>query len=169
MKLFLSIVFTFFLFLNTFSQTKEEVLRDAEKSLQAALSSDFKTVIKHTYPSIVKLMGGEEKAISLIEKTFDDMKKNQGFKFEKSAVISVSEIVKEQNQYRCFLKNNSQMVINNQRIKRESYLLGIYNEVDKFWFFIEAKQLLNTSINSFLPDFKTELVIPEGKMTSENI
>jgi hypothetical protein len=169
MNKLLSIVFTFVLCFNTFSQTKEDALRDAKKTSKATLTSDFKTVIKHTYPTIVEVMGEEEKAISFIGKTFEDMEKNQGFKFEKAEVISVSEIVKEQNQYRCFVKSNNQMVIGNQRIKGESYLLGIYNEDGKFWYFIEAKQLLNPSIHQVLPDFKTELAIPQGKISSEKI
>ena len=150
------------------SQTKEDALRDAKITSKATLNFDFRTVIKHTYPPIVEIMGGKENAISFIEKTFENMIK-QGFKFEKANVISVSEIVKEQNQYRCFVKNNNHIIMAGQRIKSESYLLGIYNEKDKFWYFIEAKQLLNPNISKILSDFKTKLVIPQGKMTREKI
>jgi hypothetical protein len=169
MNKFLLLLFIVFFSFNTFSQTKEDALRDAKITSKATINSDFKTVIKHTYPPIVKVMGGAQNAISFIEKSFEDMKINQGFKFEKSEVISVSEVIKEQNQYRCFVKTMNQMVVADQRIKGESYLLGIYNDVDKFWYFIEAKQLANPAISQVLPDFKTELVIPQGKMSSEKI
>ena len=162
------IIFSFFFCFSAVSQTKEEALRDAKLTSKATLNFDFKTVIKHTYPPVLKLMGGKENAISVIKNTFDTMKK-QGFKFEKSEVISVSNIVKEQNQYRCFVKNKNQMVMAGQRIKSESYLLGVFNHKDKFWYFIEAKQLTNPQITKVLPNFKTDLVIPQGKMSSEKI
>lgn len=168
MSKFLSIILILFFCFTSISQTKEDALRDAKITSKATLNSDFKKVIKHTYPPIVKIMGGKENAVSFIEKTFKDMK-TQGFTFEKAEVVSVSEIVKEQGEYRCFVKNNNQMVMSDQRIKSESYLLGIYNEADKFWYFIEAKQLTNPAISQILPNFKTELVIPQGKISTEKL
>ena len=113
-------------------------------------------------------MGGKEKALTIITSSMENMEKS-GFKFEKADVIAASEVVKEQNQYRCYIKNKYVMTYNNQRITSEAYLLGIYNKTDKVWNFIEAKQLANPAISSVLPDFKTELIIPQGKVVTEKI
>jgi hypothetical protein len=61
------------------------------------------------------------------------------------------------------------MKFNDQKITSEAYLFGIYNEEQKSWNFIEAKQLANSAINQVLPDFKTELIIPQGKVSTEKI
>ncbi|MGB0879095.1 MAG: hypothetical protein ACPGTO_00855 [Polaribacter sp.] len=168
MNRFLSIFFSFFLCLSIVSQTKEEAIRDAKKTAKATLASDFKTVLDFTYPPVVNLMGGKEKALATIISSMEEMEKS-GFKFEKADVISASDIVKEQNQYRCFIKNNYVMLLNGQKITSEAYLLGIYNDADKVWNFIEAKQLGNPAISKVLPNFKTALIIPQGKMLTEKI
>lgn len=161
-------ILSLFFSLTVLCQTKEEAFRDANITTKATLQSDIKTVLQHTYPPVLEMMGGREKALTFITKTMEDMTE-KGFKFENATVISVSKIVKEQNQNRCFVKNNYTMTFNGYRIKSEAYLLGIYNDDDKFWYFIEAKQLSNPAIETVLPNFKTALIIPEGKSSSEKI
>ena len=168
MNKIITLLFVFIFCLSTISQTKDEALRDAKKTAKATLNSEFKTVLKHTYLPVLKMMGGKEKALEMISKSMISMK-NQGFEFKVADVISVSEIVYEQDQYRCFIKNNYVMVFNGQKITSVSYLLGIYNEIEKIWTFIEAKQLVNPAMSQVLPSFKTKLVIPQGTMTTEKI
>ena len=149
------------------AQTKEDALRDARITSEATLKMDFKTVLKHTLPKVVDIMGGEDAALTLLNSTFDSMK-SQGFVFEKADIKTVSEIVKEQDQYRCFVEGYNQMTMAGQRIKSNSYLLGIYNDAEGFWWFIEAKQLKNTAmLDQVIPGFKTELEIPEDKVETE--
>ncbi len=154
---------------SVFSQNKTDALRDAKITSEATLKMDFKTVLKYTHPNVVKLMGGEESAVNLLTSTFDTMK-SQGFIFEKADVISVSDIVKEQGQYRCVVEGFNQMTMNDMRIKSKSYLLGVYDEEKKMWYYLEAKQLKNSAlVNQVLPDFETKLDIPEDEMTTEPI
>ncbi len=154
---------------STFAQTKEDALRDAKITSKATLNMEFETVLKHTLPAIVELMGGKEAAISTIKNMFDGMKA-QGFVFEKADVKGVSEIVKEQGQHRCIIEGFNQMKMSGQRIKSKSYLLGIYNDAGGYWWFIEAKQLKNElMLDQILPDFKTALDIPEDDIKTESI
>lgn len=41
-----------------FSQTKEDALNDAKTTSKATLEMDFETVLKHTLPKVVDMMGG---------------------------------------------------------------------------------------------------------------
>lgn len=152
-----------------FSQTKEDALKDAKTTSKATLQMDFETVLNHTLPKVVDLMGGKDAALTLLKSTFESMK-IQGFVFEKADILSVSEIVKEQKQYRCVIEGYNQMKMASQRIKSKSYLLGIYNEADEFWWFIEAKQLKNKEmLNQVIPNFETNLEIPEDDVEVEPI
>ncbi|WP_158655213.1 hypothetical protein [Flavivirga eckloniae] len=157
----------------SFAQTNEELkasaLRDAKIASQATLKMDFDKVLDYTHPNALKIMGGKEKAMELIETTFSTMKEN-GFVFEKADVLGVSEIVFEDNEYRCYIENFNQMVFNGMRIKSKSYLLGIYNSEANFWYFVEAKELKNKAMmDKVFPNFKTSLKIPEDSTTSEKI
>ncbi len=156
-------------FAQSTKELKEWALRDAKIASQATLKMDFDKVLDHTYPSALELMGGREKALDLIKATFSTMKEN-GFVFEKADVLGVSDIVFEDNQYRCYIEGFNQMVMSGMRIKSKSYLLGIYNSEEKFWYFLEAKQLKNEAmVNKVLPNFKTSLEIPDDEMTTEEI
>jgi hypothetical protein len=154
---------------NVFSQTKEDALSDAKIASKATLEMDFDTLLKYTLPSVLDMMGGKDAALTLLKSTFDGMKL-QGFVFEKADIIGVSDIVKEQGQYRCIVEGNNQMKMASQRIKSKSYLLGIYNDADAHWWFIEAKQLKNKAMtDQVLPEFKTSLDIPDDDVEVEDI
>lgn len=151
------------------SELKAQALKDAKITSQATLKFDFETVLKHTYPGVVALMGGQEKATNLLESTFNSMAQ-EGFVFEKAEIISVSDIVYEQGEYRCYIESYNQMIMNNLRIKSRAYLLGVYDSDLKYWYFIEAKQVKNnTLMDQVFPNFKTGLVIPDNEMTQEKI
>lgn len=155
--------------LSTFSQTKESALKDAKITSKATLEMDFETVLKHTLPTVVELMGGQEAALTLLTNTFDGMK-TQGFVFEKADILNVTEIVEEQGQKRCVVEGYNQMKMASQRIKSKSYLLGIYNTSDAYWWFIEAKQLKNKALlDQVIPNFKTSLDIPDDDINVEQI
>ena len=152
-----------------YSQTKEEALRDAKITSEATLNQDFKTVLKHTLPKVLELMGGQEQAIPMLKKTFEDLNA-QGFTFEKADILAVSDIIFEQEQHRCIVEGFNVMKMNNTRVKSKSFLLGVYNSEEKFWYFIEAKQLKNPNmLNMIFTDFQTKLEIPEDELTTEAI
>lgn len=161
------------LFLTTsfcvFSQTKEDALKDAKITSKATLEMDFETVLKHTLPKVVDMMGGKEAALTLLTSTFETMK-TQGFVFEKADILSVSDIVEEQGQQRCIIEGFNQMKMAGQRIKSKSYLLGVYNASDSYWWFLEAKQLKNKAlVDQVIPDFKTSLDIPDDDVQVEQL
>ena len=150
-----------------FSQTKEDALNDAKTTSKATLEMDFETVLKHTLPKVVDMMGGKKAAFTLLKSTFDTMK-TQGFVFEKADINGVSEIVEEQGQFRCVIEGYNQMKMADQRIKSKSYLLGVYNDIEKFWWFVEAKQLKNKDlVDVILPNFETHIEIPDDDVQVE--
>jgi len=152
-----------------FSQSKDEAMRDAKNAANGTLNEDFDEVIKYTFPEIIELMGGQEAARETIVKTYDSMK-TQGFAVEQADIVEVSDVVNEQGQYRCIVKSYNVMVMSGQRLKSTTHLLGVYDEEVKHWRFIEAKQLQNPALTSqILPDFKTELEIPEDKVDMEAV
>ena len=154
---------------NIFSQSKEDALKDAKTISKATLAYDFDTVLKYTLPKALEMMGGKEAAKEILTSTFEGMT-TQGFKFEKHEVIGVSDVVKEQNQYRCVVESYGQMVMPGQRIKTKSYLVGIYNDEGKHWWFIEAKQLKNEAIaDQLLPGFETALELKDDETEVEPI
>lgn len=88
---------TFFLLLIVnfsalFAQSKESAFKDAIITAQTTLKKDFKTVLEYTHPNILKVTGGADVMLPQIEAMFTRMEED-GFKFAKAEVLSVSEIV----------------------------------------------------------------------------
>ena len=156
-----------------FAQDKDELkaqaIKEAKIASQATLDEDFKTVVEYTYPEVLKLMGGKEKAVAFIKSSFDALREDD-FVFEKADVLSASDVIFEDDEYRCYIENFNQMVIGNMRVKSKSYLLGIYDDNVKHWYFLEAKQLKNQQmVDMVLPNFETSLNIPEDETTTEMV
>jgi len=62
------------------------------------------------------------------------------------------------------------MKMTGQRIRSKSYLLDVYNNTDKIWWFVEAKQLKNKAlVNVVLPNFETSLEIPDDDVQVDQI
>jgi len=148
---------------------KSTALRDAKAATEATLKEDFKTLLTYTHPNILDAAGGAEVMEEYLKTTFAEMKAN-GFSYEKVETKSVSDVVKEQGEYRCYVENYNQMRMNDKRIISTSYMLGFYNEATKKWTFVEAKEMKDTgSVIAYFPDFKTSLEIPENTMKIEDI
>jgi len=158
-----------FFFAQTNEVLKERALRDAKIASKATLEGDYKTVLKHTYPTVVEMMGGTAKATEIIKSMFAEMGE-QGFVFEKADVQFVSDVVFEQNEYRCYTQSMNVMKMNNMRINSKSYLFGFYDAEKEYWYFVEAAKMKNTELmDQLFPDFQTNMLVPEAEMDMEEI
>ena len=160
---FLILLFVFTSF-GLFSQTKESALKDANVTAQATLKEDFKTVLEYTHPNVLEVSGGMDALLPQIEKMFAEMK-TQGIKFIKSEVLSVSDIVQEQGEFRCLVKNLNIMEVGGRTLKSSSYLMGFFPEDAEHWVFVEAEKMKNPQVvQALFPDFKTSMDIPEDSV-----
>ncbi len=140
---------------------KKQALIDAKLTAKATLENDLKTVLKYTHPNVIEASGGIDVLLPLLEDTFKKMKE-EGFIFKKADIDFVSDIVREQDEYRCYVRNHNEMVVNGTTIKATSYLLGFYLEDKKHWVFVEADKMTSKQHKDlFFPDFKTSMNIPE--------
>lgn len=154
---------------SVFCQTKEDALNDAKAISKATLDMNFETVIKHTLPSVLEMMGGEDAALKVIQSTYANMKA-KGIVFEKAEINKVTDFANEHGQYRCVVEGFNQMTASGQRVKSKVYYLGIYNAADKLWWFIEGNQVKNKEfLDKILPNFETKLTIPEDDVKVEAI
>jgi len=148
---------------------KASAMRDAKAACKATIDEDYKTLLSFTHPNLIKAAGGVEVMEEFLKSTFDQMKAG-GFKYETAETKSVSDVVKEQGEYRCYVENYNVMLMNKKRITATSYMIGFFNESTKKWTFVEAKEMKDTgTIISYFPDFKTSMKIPENTMDIEDI
>ena len=141
---------------------KTSALRDAKATSHATLKGDWKTVIHHTHPNVVAVMGGPEAAAELVGSMMTEM--SDIMSIEQSKIGEVSEIVYEQGQYRCFVENYLTVKAGGLITKKLSYLFGVYDTEKGIWHFLEAEQLKDGLTRELvLSDFKTALKVPADK------
>lgn len=167
--LLLFLLCTIQVFSQDMNALKKSALRDSNAACKATLNEDFKTLITFTHPNLIKAAGGAEVMEEFLKSTFDQMKAG-GFKYEIAETKSVSDIVKEQGEYRCYVENYNVMKMDNKRITATSYMIGFYDEKTKKWTFVEAKEMKSSgTVIAYFPDFKTNMKIPENTMAVEDI
>ncbi|WP_298515196.1 hypothetical protein [uncultured Kordia sp.] len=169
------IAFLLFIFCATqvFSQDMEALkasaLRDAKATAEATLKQDFKTLLTYSHPNIVEGSGGAEFMENYLIQSFEQMK-TQGFAIESAEVKFVSDVVKEQGEYRCYVQNKMVMSVKKKRFFLTGYTIGFFNESTKKWTFVEAKQMKDTGNGiPFFPNFKTSMNIPENTTEIKDI
>lgn len=140
--------------------------QQAQELLDASVHEDPKTILKYTHPKIVKKYG-KKKLRDLIEEIFATMDA-ENINIEESRVTEVSEIIKEQGEYRCLVKNQITMNFSNQKVKVKTSMIGFYNDTLKQWSFVESVKLKKDPETKILfSDFETSFKIPEDEQVIE--
>jgi len=140
---------------------KKSAIRDANRIGEATKSMDMSTILDYTHPNVLEISGGKDALLQQMAGTFD-MMKSRGFKFDKVEILGVLEIRKEQDEYRCIVKNNNYMSIDGNKMLTESHLMGFYDKTNDKWTFIEAAKIKNEQARTILfPGFETSLTIPD--------
>jgi len=79
----ISILLLLFL-VKVYSQEDKSLNRSLELMTQASLIGDSEILMKYTSPRLIKVMGGEEKALKLFKKTYSEV-----FEVQKITIDSV--------------------------------------------------------------------------------
>ncbi|UZO81834.1 hypothetical protein NBT05_05055 [Aquimarina sp. ERC-38] len=155
---------------STYAQNKEDLKAlaqsQAQQVLDATIDQDAPTLLRFTHPKILKKYGKKELK-GLITDVFKAMEEGH-IRIEKSEVTEVSELVKEQGEYRCLVKNQIRMSASNQIVAIKSAMIGFYDDGNQQWNFIESSKLTkDPETQNLFSDFKTSLEIPEDEQVIE--
>src|SRR5690242_6235956 len=74
------------------TSVRQVVKRKVEELNKATIDGDFAKIADLTHPKVVKLMGGREKMISVLESGIKDMK-SKGYAFRSAKVDAPSDLV----------------------------------------------------------------------------
>jgi hypothetical protein len=128
----------------------------------ATLQGDFAKVIDHTYPTLVKQLGGREKAIETTEAMVKQMKA-QGFTIKGYTIGEPGEFLTEGNNTFVVIPTKLEMVFARGKIIGKSYLLGISPDQGKTWKFADGAGIIKDKdlFSKLLPKLPTNLKLPE--------
>ena len=145
------------------------VKRKAEELAKATIAGNFAVVIDMTYPKIVEMMGGREKAISLVETGIKTMKEN-GASMAGFRIGDPSEFKTGGSDLFTVIPTEVDVKLPDSKLTGKSFLVGVSSDQGKTWFFADGAQLNEESVKAMFPKFpgmaNTQWIL-RGQSTTE--
>lgn len=147
--------------------TEDEVVGDTKvvqadiaKLWKATRSGDVDTVFALTPPLIIKKMGGEEKAKSIIKAGF---RKNKaiGLKLGRITFPAKPTFFKTDKNYFAIVPIKNIISAKRDRVETMSFQLGIRAIGKKNWTYMEGSKINQGNVRLFFPDFPRNVKFPK--------
>ena len=164
MKIFKYLFIVLIIPVKLFAQDPNVVKQQANVMATATIKGDYPTLIAHTYPKLVNMMGGKEKAITLVSQAMAQMK-SQGITVEKAVVGAPAKFYKAGSEIHCLVPENVTMAMPKGHASGSSNMLGISADGGKTWSFVDLNKATIDKIPQLFPNFNKDLKIPEPTFT----
>lgn len=132
----------------------------AKAMTDALIAKDYKTFVRFVYPKVIKLGGGEENMIKLLESGMETLK-NQGFTFKSCSVGTLTKLVKAGSEFHALVPQQIIIETKTGTLLSNSFLLAISADAGKTWKFIDLAKVTDENVKQLLPNYNAELKIPE--------
>lgn len=133
----------------------------AEDIGDATLKEDFAKVIDHTLDTLVKELGGREKAIKAASAMFKQMKA-EGLKMKAFKVGEPGDLLGEGSHTFVVVPTTLELAVPGGNVIGKSYLLGISPDMGKTWRFADGSGLDDKDFRDrVLPKLPAKLKLPE--------
>ncbi|WP_020470111.1 hypothetical protein [Zavarzinella formosa] len=140
-----------------------EVKKLAAAMIEATKKGDYAKVIDHTYPAVVEMLGGRQKAINNTETAMKTIKA-QGLEIKNASSGDPGEFYTEGKNTFVIIPTKMELTFPMGIIRTKSYLLGISPDDGKTWTFLDGSGLQNLAIrDKVLPKMPEKLKLPENE------
>lgn len=134
----------------------------------AMVASKYGVVLDLTYPAILDLMGGREKALGYVEKQIDAMKE-QGISIVSFTAGDPSEIKPGGSELFAAIPTVMEMKAPQMKITGKSFLVAISQDQGKSWTFADGANLTPEIMKAMFPKFPPDLKLPEKSNSVEKV
>lgn len=138
------------------------IKKRAETMTQHLIKKDFRSFCEYTYPKILELIGGKEKAIALMEKGSKELQA-EGNEFSKVTIGEPSRIISNGTELQCTVPQSTELKVTNGKLVTESTLIAISKDKGVTWYFIDTSNKSLKSLQKAFPNLSNMLEIPESK------
>ena len=128
------------------------------------IKGDMTAIIDHTYPALVKMMGGREKVIESIESKMKQMKA-QGISITAYNVGDPGEFLTEGPNTFVIIPATIEIAIPDGKLVSKTYLLGVSPDSGKTWTFVDGAGVaqFKDKLDMILPKLPMNLKLPEAE------
>ena len=136
--------------------------QQATEFTTAIQQHDAATLVKYTYPAVMKLRGGKAKVEQNLKEGFTKMQQ-AGFSLTSVTPGEVKQVEQSGGKWFALLTYVVQGNINGSIVTHGSYLLGVSVNGGKRWYFLDAPVLKKIGTQKLFPNFPKNLMIPDLK------
>jgi hypothetical protein len=140
-------------------EVAEAARRDAHAMYEAFRKGKLDEFAAYTYPGLLKMAGGKQKMVEMLEKGLADMAK-EGFRFVSGVVAPPTQVVKAGSELHALLPLKQVMSAPGGELNLAGHLLGISADGGKTWTFIDSAKLTAATVRQILPNYNPELKLP---------
>ena len=155
-----------------FAQTEDPRLGQIKKGAGAVgaamLAGKYTEVLDLTYPAIVDLMGGREKALATVAEQMNEIKEH-GITLSSFVVDDSSEIKAGGAELFAAIPTTMEMKAPQMKITAKSFLLAISRDQGKTWSYADGTNLTPELMKTLFPKFPAELKLPEKSNAVEKV
>lgn len=126
----------------------------------AIIKGDYQTVIDHTYPGVIDMVGGKDKMLQATTQAMGGLK-DQGITIEKLTVGHASQFYKAGTQIHCLLPETLRMKLPNGHAIAQSYILAVSSDGGKTWSYMDVNANSKDLLPKLFPNFNADLKIPD--------
>lgn len=123
------------------STQRERIHVLATEVLSATKSGNYKRVMDLTYPKVVEMMGGRDKAVQMIEQAM------QAVKVLEAQSDDPGEIVSSGDKQFCVVPTRMRLQVGNKTVRTKGFLLAVSEDAGKHWTFLDGEGLYQGGAN----------------------
>jgi hypothetical protein len=136
----------------------------ANKMVSAVIKGDYVTLLKYTHPKVITMMGGREKANTILKQGMEKLK-TSGATFEKAAIGKPQQVMVSKSNIQCLVPQISDITVMGTKIHSVSYLFCITYNAGKDWYFLDTGNSNEDKVRKMIPEMNAKLVIPKSERT----
>ena len=134
----------------------------------AMLGDNYSVVIDLTYPPIVDMLGGREKAVGVVQEQMKAIKE-QGVSISSFTLSEPSEIKTGGSELFSILPATMEMKAPQAKITLKTFLIAISRDQGKSWSYADGSNLTPELMKTLFPKFPPDLKLPEKSNVVEKI
>jgi hypothetical protein len=163
---FLTILFVFLSALTAHAQDSangpmDKVILDQANIMgKHFIAKDYAAFAKFTHPSTVALLGGEEKMLDEIKKSFAALEAEE-VTFLNINFTAPSQIIVYQNELQCTLRQMIEMKVVGGTMTVFATVIAVSRDGGKNWYFADTAGNDIKNMRKLIPTLSPDLVIPE--------
>ena len=136
------------------------IKRGAEAIVKALFAGDFETVLKYTYPEVLKGVGQKDFVVETLKKSIVEMK-DQGITFKNATIGQPGEIIKAKNKIFSIIPQDLFLNVNGKTLYNKASMLAISLDNGVNWYFIDGSGLTDEMIHELFPEANHKLILPK--------